>query len=97
MQITAGTVNTYTDHDSQAVLQAVPWSVTDETGAVVHEGVQAFPLTASVEEIKDFLQQTLDVYKQDAERYEATKELQENLDAANATASEVSGITINDQ
>ena len=97
MTITSGTVTTYNDIDSGETLQAVPWTIFDTDGVtVLNSATQAFPLTASVDDITAFLTQTMQVYKDDVARQAATAQLQADLDLAAVTATQSSNITIND-
>lgn len=98
--ITAGEVTQYQDIDSGDTLQNVPWTITEGEGKKAVEllsGNQSFPLTASAEEVTEFLTRRLEVYKDDSARYEGAKEHQENLDHAAGVAEEISGVTIKDE
>lgn len=93
MTITAGSITQYQDIEGGETLQSVPWSISED-GQELLSGIQSFPLSAAAEEITAFLTRRLEVYRQDAERYETAQAFQAELDHAAGVAEEVSGITI---
>lgn len=93
MQIQTLTAKQYTDPDSGNTFQAVPWQIVED-GEVLIEATQSFDLSASADDIRAFLSQTLAVYKEDAARYEANQAQQEALDSAAEVAVEISNISI---
>lgn len=95
LTITAGTITQYQDIDSGETLQAVPWSVTEEDQELL-SGVQSFPLTATADEITAFLARRLQVYQDDAARFEEAQAHQADLDHAAGVAEEMSGISISE-
>ena len=72
--------------------------VLDENGdpstIVMTERIESFPLTATVAQVKETLQRHLDVYTEDYERHEATKERQAALDQSQEVAEEITGLTL---
>lgn len=101
MKIEIKEVTQYRDIDADETLQSVQWSISEaqegeENGMVLLTGIQSFPLTATAEEIKDFLTRRLEVYKQDVLSHERAQGLQDDLDHATKVAEEVGGLTIND-
>lgn len=94
MKISTQTATQYQDIDSGQTLLTVPWEVTDEEGVVVHSGNQSFPLTVTADEVKVFLEQTLQVYQDDLARFEATQDFQAALDNATEVSAEISNLTI---
>lgn len=97
MKIQAGEVTQYLDQDSGNTFQAVPWTITDDSGAVLFQATQSFDLSATVDEITAFLAQTLAVHQEDMARAEDSQALQVDLDNAVEVASQVSNIVINSQ
>lgn len=91
MEITTGVVAQYQVEGE--TLQSVPWSIKDGA-TVLQEGSQSFPLSATADEVKAFLTQTLQVYQDDAARHAEASVRQAELDAAAQVASELSNITI---
>jgi hypothetical protein len=89
-----GQVTTYRDAEAHEQRMRVPVLLTDESGAIVYEHVQSFPLTATVDEIQAHAAKVRDTYAEDAARHEATKELQTQQDAAAQTAAQISGLEI---
>lgn len=94
MKIQAGTAEQYQDIDQGVTLLAVPYTITDDTDTVVQERVQSFPLEATADDIKAFLTQSLQVYKDKVATHEEAKVLQAGLDNAGEVAAAISGITI---
>lgn len=96
MKIQVGDATQYQDIDQGVTLLAVPYSILDDNDVLLQERVQSFPLTATTEEITDFLNRALQVYKDNVARHEETKTLQEGLDNATSVAATISNITITD-
>lgn len=103
MQITAGTITQYLDIDSGDTFTNVPWVITEPHDGsdglppgerTVFEGNQSFPLTATKEEVTDFLARTLQVHIDDLARHESSKEFQANLESAANLSAELSGTVI---
>lgn len=92
--LTVGTAATYQDIDANETRIVVPFQIVDETGAVVNEQKQSFPLGTTEDEIRAALQQALAVYTEDSQRFEANKDRQANLDASQEVISSISNITI---
>lgn len=100
MLITTGKVRTYEDADSGETLQSVPWAITEGEGEDAVElltGIQSFPLSATKEDVSDFLSRRLEVYKADVASHEAASVRQADLEHAAEVAEEISGITITDK
>jgi hypothetical protein len=93
MEIKVATVTQYQDVDSNTTLQAVPWSIV-EGETELQSGTQSFPLEATADEIRAFLSQALQTYKDDAARHEETKAFQDSLDNATTVGAEISNTKI---
>ncbi len=91
MNITSGTARV--DNVEGVQVLSVPWAI-KEGETLLTEAVQSFELGTPVEEIKAFLERTLEVFQQDTATHEASKALQEKLDATGEIINEVSNITI---
>ncbi len=103
MKIIAGEVKQRLDVDSGLMVQDVPWAIWGVSdGAdgmpagdrLLNEGIQAFPLQADEEDVRSFLKRTLDVWQEDSARYEASKELQANIDNASEVGGKITGVEI---
>lgn len=94
MKITAGTIANYNDTESNTVLQSLPWSITDDEGALLLEGNQSFPLDASTDDLRAFLSKRLATYQSDVATYDSAQALQAGLDNAANVASEINGLAI---
>ena len=90
-----GEVQNYRDAEAHEERMRVPVILTNEAGETVYEHVQSFPLTATAEEIKAHAARVRDVYVEDHERHEASKEHQAHLDAAAETAAALSNLDVN--
>lgn len=89
-----GQASNYDDLDQKETRIVVPFEIVDETGAVVNEQKQSFPLGTTEDEIRDALQRALAVYTEDHQRFEANKERQSQLDASQEVIANISNITI---
>lgn len=100
MKITAGQVTQERDIAADADFLNVPWQVEetqeDGTNKILLEGAQAFPLTASVEEVGEFLKRKMATYKENLALHEGAKELQAAIDNGNVVASQITGLEINE-
>lgn len=81
------------DPDGKTIL-AVPFSIVDADGKIVHALKQAFPIGATADEIRAALEQHLAIYTEDHKRHESVKEHQAQLETSSAAAEEISNITI---
>lgn len=96
MKIQVGTAQQYQDIDAGVTLLAVPFQILDDADVVVQDRVQSFPLDATQEDITELLNRSLQVYKDNVATHEAAKVLQAGMDNADAVASQISGLTINE-
>lgn len=94
MKITTGTAYTERDIAAEQEFLAVPWSILDDTDTMLLEGVQAFPLLATSEEVNDFLNRKLATYKENVALHEGAKELQAGLDNAGEVAATISNLEV---
>lgn len=99
MKITTGIVTQERDIAADADFMNVPWQIVEaiENSDDVHvliEGAQAFPLSATQDEITDFLRKKLETYQENVAIYEGAKELQADMDNATEVSSQISNITI---
>lgn len=91
MKVKIGQVEISVDPNSGVQFQRVPFEVCDDAGGVLMSRIQSFPLSASSAEIRADLVRAANVYRQDVERYEGTKELQAGIENASVVAEEISG------
>jgi hypothetical protein len=94
MRITSGTAFIERDIAAEADVLAVPWQIHNDDETLAVEGVQAFPLTASEDEVRGFLSRKLKTYKENLALHEGSKELQAALDNGSAVAEKITGITV---
>lgn len=94
MKITLGKVEIQGDIEAQKSFQAVPWAITGDNDEVLSEGVQAFELAATADEITDFATRKIAVYKENLARHEEAKSLQADIDNAQVVAEQISNKTI---
>ena len=93
-KLKVGQARHYDDIEQKETRIVVPFEIVDESGAVVYEQKQSFPLTATEAQIREALQLALATYTEDHQRHEANKERQASLDAAQEVITSVSNITI---
>ncbi len=86
-----GQVETYDDIEQKETRLRVPFSIVDETGAVIAERIESFSVGVTQAHVEAVLKRHLDVYTEDHERFEAGKARQEDLDTAQQLAGEISG------
>ena len=84
----------YDDIEQKETRIVVPFEIVDETGTVINEQKQSFPISTTEAEIRETLQRALAVYTEDHERYEANKERQGQLDASHEIITNISNITL---
>lgn len=102
MKIIAGTVTTERDIAAESDFLNVPWQIvdtieeTDTTTAevILLEGVQAFPLMTTADEVATFLSKKLTTYKENVALHEGAKELQAGLDNSAQVAGEISNLEV---
>lgn len=98
MKIITGEVTQDRDIAAEADFMQVPWKIVEpvEGGedSVLTEGVQGFPLTATEDEVRNFLQAKLMTYQENLALHEGAKELQAGIDNATEVASKISNITV---
>lgn len=88
----------YQDRDvaAQQDFLAVPWEIQNDDGTMALEGVQAFPLATTPEEVQDFLSRKLTSYKENLGLHEGAKEIQAGIDNAQQVITQITGITVSD-
>jgi hypothetical protein len=89
-----GQAENYQDIEANETRLRVPFTIVDETGAMVTERIDSFPITATQAEVEETLKRHLDVYTADHERYEASKAHQEALDQSQTLAEKISNKVI---
>lgn len=94
MKIVTGQATQERDIAADTTFLAVPWRIVDDSDTLALEGIQAFPLEASEEEITAFLNKKLATYKENDAIYQASKEFQAKSDNAQVISDQVSNITI---
>lgn len=99
MKIQSGLVTQERDIAAESDFMNVPWQIIhtvegSEEVVTLLEGVQAFPLTTTQEEITDFLKRKLETYKENLALHEGAKELQAGIANATEVSGQVSNITI---
>lgn len=96
MKIIAGKVTTERDIVAEKDFLNVPWTIVEDDGTLVHEGNQAFDLTASAQEVGDFLTRKLATYKENLAIHEGAKELQAALDNGQEVAGQITNLEISE-
>lgn len=105
MKITTGTAAQDMDIAAGVPFLQVPWQITETQEAtadqpagevVLLEGVQAFPLSVSEQEIKDFLARKLQTYQENVALHEGAKELQAGINNATEVAAQVTNISLSE-
>lgn len=99
MKITTGAVTQDRDIAAESDFMNVPWQIVDavegsDEVVTLLEGAQAFPLSATQEEITDFLKNKLVAYQDNVALHEGAKELQAGIDNATEVSGQTSNITI---
>lgn len=96
MKITLGTITTDHDIAAGADFINVPWTLFNDDDSIAQEGAQAFPLDATDDEIKAFVQQKIASYRHTLELSKAAEEEKQKRENANSIATNLSGVTFAD-
>lgn len=93
MKITLGQATQEMDIAAGVPFLNVPWTIT-EGDTVILEGVQAFALATSSDEIKDFATRKMTTYKENLALHLGAKELQDGINNAEKVAGEISNLEV---
>lgn len=98
MKIITGEVTQDRDIGAETDFINVPWKIVEPVDGgedtVVTEGAQAFPLTTTEDEVRNFLQAKLLTYQTHLALHEEAKARQVGIDNATELSSKISNITI---
>lgn len=93
-KLNVGTAAQYQAPETNEDRIVVPFEIVDESGTVVFEHKESFPITATEDEIREVLARHLTVFEEDTNRHETVKDRQEKADAAQEVTANISNITL---